>query len=69
MKIADITCQDCGALYQVAEAESVQGSSGQASCSFCGSTLARWDHGTLKAFRLVIPPTTNTQSPQFLPRR
>ena len=56
MRIADVTCEDCGASYQVAESATVRGSSGEATCTICGKVLAKWDDGKLKAFRMVIPP-------------
>jgi len=56
MKISDITCRDCGASYQMAESTSVSGPSGHHSCAICGSKLAEWDDGTLKAVRLMMSP-------------
>jgi ribosomal protein S27E len=56
MKISDINCKKCGTSYQVAESTTVSGSSSEAACAICGDTLAKWDDGKLKAFRIVIAP-------------
>ena len=55
MKIVDIICKECGAAYQVAESTNAEGPAHEATCTVCGSTLARWDDRKLKAFRLVMP--------------
>jgi len=56
MKISDVVCSSCGTAYQVAEAASVPGEPGQASCAMCGNLLERWNTPKLRAFRLVMSP-------------
>lgn len=56
MKISDIACRHCGASYQMAESASLGGPAGQQACAICGAVLAAWDEGTLKTFRLTMPP-------------
>ncbi|MBA7484261.1 MAG: hypothetical protein DI543_00720 [Bradyrhizobium icense] len=54
MKITGITCSCCGAAYEVAEAASVQGRTGQETCVLCGAVVARWNEPRLRAVRLVM---------------
>ncbi len=56
MKISDITCRQCGTSYQMAESASPDGPAGQHCCAICGGVLATWEEGTLKTFRLAMPP-------------
>jgi hypothetical protein len=56
MKISDIACRHCGASYQMAESASLDGPAGQHCCAICGDVVAAWDDGTLKTFRLAMPP-------------
>ena len=55
MKIVDITCQECGASYQMAESTTAKGRAGEQACTMCGGILAEWPAGGLKVFRLVVP--------------
>lgn len=61
MKISDLTCAHCGALYMLAESVSVDGSldgpAGDGDCKICGNTLADQSSGKLRAFRLVMSRT------------
>ena len=54
MKITSITCSCCGAAYEVAEAASVQGRTGEEKCVLCGAVVARWNEPRLRAVRLVM---------------
>jgi hypothetical protein len=54
MKITSITCSACGAAYEVAEAASVQGRTGEEKCVLCGAVVARWNEPRLRAVRLVM---------------
>ena len=54
MRLYDVTCSACGAMYEVAESETAVGSPGVQKCSICGVTLASWSNGRLKAFRLEM---------------
>jgi len=56
MKISDMTCSHCGALYLLAESVSVDGSDGDEACKICGKTLASWSDGRLRALRLMMSP-------------
>jgi len=73
MKISDVTCADCGALYLLAESVSVNGSlvdgpGGDEPCKICGKTLPGRSDGRLRAFRLMMPPTPRTPvSPTISP--
>jgi hypothetical protein len=58
MKISDVTCAHCGALYLLAESVSVDSSPGDETCKICGKTLAGANDGKLRAFRLMIPPAS-----------
>jgi ribosomal protein S27E len=61
MKISDVTCASCGALYLLAESASVDSSSVDAAsneaCTICGSTFASGSDGKLRAFRFVMSPS------------
>ncbi|HUN99818.1 MAG TPA: hypothetical protein VMU69_26750 [Bradyrhizobium sp.] len=62
MKISDVTCAHCGALYLLAESASVEGSlvgsaTGNETCKVCGKTFAGRSDGKLRAFRFVMSPT------------
>jgi hypothetical protein len=54
MKITSITYPCCGAAYEVAEAASMHGSSGEEKCVLCGAVVARWNEPRLRAVRLVM---------------
>jgi ribosomal protein S27E len=56
MKISDVTCPQCEASYLVAESVSANGSPGDEICTICGTTLANWSDGKLRAFRLMMSP-------------
>jgi hypothetical protein len=56
MKISDVTCPHCGALYLLAESISVDGSPSDEACKICGKTLAGASDGRLRAFRLMMSP-------------
>jgi ribosomal protein S27E len=61
MKISDLTCAHCGAVYLLAESVSVDGapingSAGDDACRICGKTLAGHSSGKLRAFRLMMSP-------------
>jgi uncharacterized Zn finger protein len=56
MRITDISCEECGASYEIAESATVSGSAGRADCGACGTLLAKWSDGQLKAFRMVVQP-------------
>jgi len=59
MKISDITCPACQASYEVAESISVRGNPGRAKCAVCGALIESWEEPKLRAYRLVLPPTTD----------
>ncbi len=56
MKISEISCSSCGALYEMAEACSMPGKPGHAGCAVCGGLLVRWQEPKYRVFRLVMPP-------------
>ena len=55
MRILDLTCDACGAAYNVAESATIDGGASQFSCTICGSDLARLDAGRYRVCRLVMP--------------
>ena len=59
MKLYEVVCPVCDALYDVAESDLVVGSPGVQKCSLCGHTMASWSDRKLKAFRLKM----SAQSP------
>jgi ribosomal protein S27E len=58
MKISDVACPHCGALYLLAESTSVDGSSGDEACKVCGKTMADPGNGRLRAYRLMMSPAS-----------
>jgi hypothetical protein len=68
MKISDIDCPFCGALYVVAESLSTPASPGQANCAICGNLLASWQEPTLRAYRLELPARLKYPRVQPSPR-
>jgi hypothetical protein len=65
MKISDVTCAHCGALYLLAESASVDGplvdgAAGDEACTICGKTLASRRDGKLRAFRFVMSPVARS---------
>jgi ribosomal protein S27E len=67
MKISDVTCPHCGALYLLAESVSVDGSPGNEACKICGKTLASSNDGKLRAFRLMMSPVPRPISAPLSP--
>ncbi len=67
MKISDVTCAHCGALYLLAESVSVDSSSGDEACKLCGKTLAGANDGKLRAFRLMMSPVSRLTRPPASP--
>jgi hypothetical protein len=76
MKISDVTCAHCGALYLLAESVSldssrVDGSAGDEACKICRKPLAGRSNGKLRAFRLLMPyiprPQRTPLSPTISP--
>jgi len=68
MKISDVTCAHCGALYLLAESVSVDSPPGDEGCKICGTALAGAGEGKLRAFRLVIPPASRVARTPLSPR-
>ena len=65
MKISDVTCAHCGALYLLAESASVESSlvdraAGDETCKVCGKTFAGRSDGKPRTFRLVTSPAART---------
>ncbi|WP_024516029.1 hypothetical protein [Bradyrhizobium sp. Tv2a-2] len=65
MKISDVTCAHCGALYLLAESASVDsspvdGPTGNEACTICGKTFASRSDGKLRAFRFVMSPAARS---------
>jgi endogenous inhibitor of DNA gyrase (YacG/DUF329 family) len=56
MKMFEVSCPSCGALYEAAESTSVRGNSGVAHCTICGNPLASRDESKSRVYRLVISP-------------
>jgi len=56
MRLYDITCPSCGAMYRVAESEFAVGSPGLQKCGACEAVLASWSDRKLKVFRLEMSP-------------
>jgi hypothetical protein len=54
MKVFDRNCRACGAVYNVAEAETLEGAPGHFNCIVCGDEFDRWDEPTARVCRLVI---------------
>jgi hypothetical protein len=56
MRLYNITCAACGAMYRVAESDTAVGSPGVQNCSVCEAVLTSWCDRKLKVFRLEISP-------------
>jgi predicted Zn finger-like uncharacterized protein len=54
MKISDLTCPSCAAVYEVAESSSHLGRLGRVECTNCGQLLDSWQDSKLRAYRLVL---------------
>jgi hypothetical protein len=62
MRLYEVSCPTCGAIYKVAESDLAVGSPGLYRCP-CGHILASWSDRKLRAFRLEIPPLAFPSSP------
>ena len=56
MRLYDIACSACGAVYRVAESDTAVGFPGVQNCSSCGGILTTWCDRKLKVFRLEMSP-------------
>jgi hypothetical protein len=54
MRVFDRKCVGCGAVYAVAQAETLQGEPGRATCIVCGDEFDRWDEPAVRVCRLVV---------------
>jgi hypothetical protein len=53
MRILDVTCPHCWAMYQVAISDSTIGGPGRFECQVCAEVADRWEDHRLRAHRLV----------------
>ena len=60
MKIFDLSCEECGSHYKVAESEIHAGEPGELECEVCGSLIAQWDAPRLRVSRLVTSAETTS---------
>ena len=56
MRILDVTCPDCGAVYQVAVSDTAIGGAGQFDCQLCAEVADRWEDSRLRVHRLTAIP-------------
>jgi hypothetical protein len=55
MQILDLTCEACGAAYDVAESTTLEGTPSEFNCAVCGHALVRLDAHRYRVCRLVVP--------------
>jgi len=55
MKIFEIRCPGCAAVYRVAESSSEQGLAERLDCARCGSLVADWREPKMRVYRLIVP--------------
>ena len=69
MRLYDIACSACGAVYRVAESDTAVGLPGVQNCSSCGGILTTWCDRKLKVFRLEMSPEHRYAACRFRVRR
>ena len=60
MKIFDLSCEECGTHYKVAESDTHPGDAGELECEVCGKVVARWKEPKLRVARLLASPESAT---------
>ena len=54
MRIFDLSCDACGAAYDVAESATLEGTPTEFSCVVCGNTLIRLGEHRYRVCRMVV---------------
>lgn len=54
MKIFDLRCPNCHAIFKVAESDLLGGGSHALVCAGCGTTLAKFEEPKARVSRLVV---------------
>jgi hypothetical protein len=54
MRIFDLTCDQCGAAYDVAESMTLEGDASEFRCAICGNTLLRLDDRRHRVCRMEM---------------
>jgi hypothetical protein len=55
MQIFDLTCDTCGATYDVAESATLDGEPTEFSCRVCGHAMTRLDAHRYRVCRMIVP--------------
>ena len=55
MRILELTCRVCGAVYDVAESATIEGDVSEFSCAVCGGHLPRLESHHYRVCRMVVP--------------
>ena len=56
MKIFELTCEDCSAIYRVAESDCEPGKPGELRCAICSHLIASWQEPKLRVAKLTAEP-------------
>ena len=63
MKIFDTECNGCRAIYKIAEAESLQGTTSHLRCQVCGAAINQGRTSQARVAKLIVPPERKVSRP------